>query len=543
MNTSQFMDKQIMDLTLSSSSPPHNSHKDFIDLMSHPQNEDNHNQLSGFSASSNGASKVEMLSDYDFQPIRPVSTRLDAAGVFSNPRSWSSIDSKAKNYGSLDSLEPAKGILDKDQSAFDTSILAEIDGTMKKHTDNLMHMMEKVSDRLTQLESRTRHLENSLDDLKVSVGNNHGSTDRKMKQLENILTEVQTGVHDLKEKQEIMEAQLQLAKLQVSKVDQPSEPQNTVRTESVQQVASAPFQSHQQLPLAASFPQSLPSISPPALPQPSLPPPVQHANQFPQSHVPSVPQQDPYYPSPGQTQETLSQQFPMPPTQQPQLPPATPPHQPYQPAPPPQYSQPPQPLQLQPSVGHHSDEAPYPPSQIYPPNLRQPPSQPPSGGPPSSQQYYGAPPQLREPSPSSRPGPGFSTGYIPQSGPSEPYAYGGSPSQYGSGNPMKMQQLPSSPMGQNSGSGYPQLPTAKILPHALPTASGVSGGSSPSGPGNRVPIDDVIDKVTTMGFPRDHVRATVRKLTENGQSVDLNVVLDKLMNDSDVQPPRGWFGR
>lgn len=61
---------------------------------------------------------------------------------------------------------------------------------MKKHTDNLMHMMEKVSDRLTQLESRTRHLENSLDDLKVSVVNNHGSTDRKMKQLENILTEV-----------------------------------------------------------------------------------------------------------------------------------------------------------------------------------------------------------------------------------------------------------------------------------------------------------------------------------------------------------------
>lgn len=98
MNTSQFMDKQIMDLTLSSSSPPHNSHKDFIDLMSHPQNEDNHYQFSGFSASSNGASKVEMFTDYDFEPIRPVSTSLDAAGVFSNPRSWSSIDSKAKVY-------------------------------------------------------------------------------------------------------------------------------------------------------------------------------------------------------------------------------------------------------------------------------------------------------------------------------------------------------------------------------------------------------------------------------------------------------------
>lgn len=46
-----------------------------------------------------------------------------------------------------------------------------------------------------------------------------------------------------------------------------------------------------------------------------------------------------------------------------------------------------------------------------------------------------------------------------------------------------------------------------------------------------MPIDDVVEKVATMGFSRDQVRATVRKLTENGQSVDLNVVLDRLMND------------
>ena len=98
-------------------------------------------------------------------------------------------------------------------------------------------------------------------------------------------------------------------------------------------------------------------------------------------------------------------------------------------------------------------------------------------------------------------------------------------------------------MRQSAGSGYPQFSTARMLPHALPTASGVGGGFSPSGPGNRVPLDDVVDKVISMGFPRDLVRATVRKLTENGQSVDLNVVLDKLMNDSEVQPPRGWFGQ
>ncbi|XWS30385.1 hypothetical protein CRYUN_Cryun24cG0112900 [Craigia yunnanensis] len=570
MNTSQYMDKQIMDLTSSSSSsPPQNTNKDFIDLMNHPRDEDNHNQGSGFGAGNNGINnKEEVFPSYDFQPIRPVSTSLDDAGVNSNSRSWSSIDSKTKNYGSLDSIEPAKFILEKDQNAFDTSIVAVIDRTMKKHTDNLIHMLESVSARLIQLESRIRHLESSVDDLKVSLGNNHGSTDGKMRQLENILKEVQTGVNVLKENEEIMEAQLQLAKLQVTKGHQPSETHNTAHMDSVQQAASAPFQSHQPLPPAASFPQSLPpaatfpqslppaasfpqSLPPvpptvplPALPQQNLPPPVQHSNQFPQSQVPSVPQRDAYYPPPGQTQETPSQQFPMPSTQHPQPLPAAPPHQPYQPyqpAPPPQYSQPPQSLQLQPSLGHHPEEASYVPSQTYPPNLRQPPSQPPSG-PPSSQQYFGAPPQMHEP-PSGRPGSGFSTGYILQSGPSEPYAYGGPPSQYGSGSPMKMQQLPSSPMGQSAGSGYPQLPTARILPHALPTASGVGGGSGPSGPGNRVPVDDVVDKVTSMGFPRDHVRATVRKLTENGQSVDLNVVLDKLMNDSDIQPPRGWFGR
>ncbi|KAK8566045.1 hypothetical protein V6N12_059587 [Hibiscus sabdariffa] len=592
----QFMDKQIMDFTSSSSSPP----QDYTDLINHPQNEDIRNQGSGFSAGNNGINnKEEIIPSYDFQLIRPVSASLDASGINNNLTTWSLIDSKIKKYGSLDSfepvkdiqekdqkavdtslvaaidqtidsLEPVKDIKEKDQKAVDTSLVAAIDQTMKKYTDNLLHMLEGVAARLTQLESRTSNLEASVDDLKLSVGNNHGSTDGKMRQLENILKEVQTEVHVVKEKQESLEALLQLPNLHVTKRDQPSETHSTAHMDSMQQAASAPFQSHQQLPPAAAFPQSLSSAPPPlppAVPQQNLPP-VQHPDQFPQNQVPSVPQRDgyypppgqpqetpsqqfqmpptqqvpsvpqrdAYYPPPGQTQETPSQQFPMPPAQQPQPSPAALPPQPYQPAPPPQYSQPPQPLQVQPPIGQHPEEASFVPFQTYPQNLRQPPSQP-LNGPPSSQQYFGTPPQMHEP-PSRRPGPGFSTGYIPQSGPSEPYGYGGSSPQYSSSSPMKMPQLPSS-----TGSGYPQLPTGRVLPHALPTASGVGGGPAPSGPGNRVPIDDVIDKVTSMGFPRDHVRATVRKLTENGQSVDLNVVLDKLMNDSDIQPPRGWFGR
>lgn len=96
-----------------------------------------------------------------------------------------------QNYSSLDSFEPAKVTVEKDQNAFDaTSILSEIDRTVKMHMDNLHHVLEGVSARLTQLETRTHHLENSMDDLKVSVGNNHGSTDGKLRLLENIVREV-----------------------------------------------------------------------------------------------------------------------------------------------------------------------------------------------------------------------------------------------------------------------------------------------------------------------------------------------------------------
>ncbi len=90
----------------------------------------------------------------------------------------------------MDSTEPAKVIPEKDRNFIDPTIVSEIDQTMKKHADNLLHVLEGVSARLTQLESRTRNLENSVDGLKVSVENNHGSTDGKMRQLENILREV-----------------------------------------------------------------------------------------------------------------------------------------------------------------------------------------------------------------------------------------------------------------------------------------------------------------------------------------------------------------
>ncbi|KAL3526083.1 hypothetical protein ACH5RR_014455 [Cinchona calisaya] len=550
MNTSQFMDKQIMDLSNSQST--HNSNNDFIDLI----NPSDHHHLG------NSDNKEEILPSYDFQPIRPIGTSSPPSKIDSGnldvPRAWNSADNKTHTGGirtcnSFDSFEPGKAILEKDQNAVDPTLVSEIDRTMKKYADNLMHGLDSVSARLTQLESRTRHLENSLDELKASVGTNHGSSDGRMRLLENIVREVQNGVQFIKDKQEIIDAQLHLPKLQVSKVEQHPD----THVDSSQPALSVGQQSHQHLPPVAQPPSAVPPPNaPPPSSQQNLPAQVPLPNQFFHNQIPSVPQQEPYFapppPPPGQTPENLGQQYQMPPPQQLLASSPPQPQQQYQPLPQLQYSQPParpqphtslpaaNPPQLPPPLAHHPEESPYLPSQTYPPPIRQTPSFPSSAAPPQ-QQFYGATPNMYEP-PSSQPGPGFS-GTFASPGSGEQYPYSNSSSQYGSGSPVKPQQLSSPAIGHGGGSGYPQLPTARILPHAIPTASGVSGGSGSGGSGNRVPIDDVIDKVTNMGFSRDQVRAKVRKLTENGQSVDLNVVLDKLMNDGEVQPPRGWFGR
>lgn len=109
--------------------------------------------------------------------------------------------------------------------------------------------------------------------------------------------------------------------------------------------------------------------------------------------------------------------------------------------------------------------------------------------------------------------------------------YTGSPSKY-STTKMRDSQLPSSSMVKDSATNLSQLPKAQILPHALPMASDVNSESGSSETGNSQRVDDVVDNVVAMGFRRDIVRAMVRKMIENRQSVEVNVVLDKLMNNA-----------
>jgi hypothetical protein len=65
-------------------------------------------------------------------------------------------------------------------------------------------------------------------------------------------------------------------------------------------------------------------------------------------------------------------------------------------------------------------------------------------------------------------------------------------------------------------------------------------GCKPAGckpAGDRAPANfgfaraaQVIDDVASMGFSRHEVRGVVTELMDSGQSIDLNIVLDRLMN-------------
>ncbi|KAL7191910.1 hypothetical protein ACSBR2_023896 [Camellia fascicularis] len=544
---------------------------------------------------------------YGFRPVPPL------AASHSRP-------SLVRNSSSMDYIDSVKVTREKVGMEF----VSEINQTIKEHFENLLHVVDGLSARLSQLESKTHQLENAVDDLKVSAEYNSGRTDGKLRQLENILREVQDDIHFLRDRQEIAETQLQLAKLQVSKSNRQSEDQKT-----------APVQADSSL-------KALPSVSEQSSqPCPNAPSTILHQNakpagaplamdlhtQIAPNPIPSTPQPQSYYLPTGNILESTYQQYNVPPAQQEQPPPPVP-SQLYQPAsnlpqaskspeqaqlhPPPWTPPPPVPSQLyQPTSSlpqvpqspelpqlHPPPWNPPPPvpSQLYQPTSSLPqvsqspelpqlhprpwtppppvPSQlcqPTSNLPPVSQSPQTQPPWMAhhpEETPSMP-----SHNYQPAGGPSmqqfymdssqrmpeqlsrRPYSefaadfsdmrpYSGSPSHYSRSTMKPSQFSPSSPPVRDGGNNYMQLPKAQILPHALPTASTVDAGSSSGRTGNKVSADDVVDKVTAMGFRRDVARATVRKLTENGQTVDLNAVLDKLMNnDGDGQPHKGWSGR
>uniref|UniRef100_A0A6N2MHV8 DUF1421 domain-containing protein n=1 Tax=Salix viminalis TaxID=40686 RepID=A0A6N2MHV8_SALVM len=371
------------------------------------------------------------------------------------------------DWSSMECIDSAKFSAKKAGAFSNAALISEIDRKMKEHVDVLLHSVEFLSTRVSQLESKTHQIEDVVDDIKESLELNQGITDGKLREIKNILVEVQGGVQDLSDKQEIAEAQLQLAKLQMSKNNQQVEKQNVTG-----QAYEAPSSVSQQsiscflfqvlvynfiLPLLVVLTDFLRFISSNSSSTTCCnSTTVSHQLLQNQMTAPSVPKEEPYNPPYNPlvvpTQDSMYQQYQLPQLSQVHPDPGT--VNPYQPMP---YT-----------------EAPYSPTHSI--------SQPPGSNNGSS--------------------------YI-----------------------KPLQPIPSPPV-LGGESIYKQLPTARLLPNTIPSASTVDNesGSGSGGSGNRIPADDVVDKVATMGFRRDLVRATVRKMTENGQSADLNAVLDKLMN-------------
>ncbi|CAI0447513.1 unnamed protein product [Linum tenue] len=378
----------------------------------------------------------------------------------------------------------------------DFDLIAEMNRRMDEHAAALLRSVESLSRHVSRMEIRTRQLEGAFDDLRDSMEFYQGKTGGQLQKLQSILTEVQDGVKDLRDKQDIAVAQLHLAEIHKSKdVSQSTKRTNTVQSCSGDQLSSSMAQQFHQPP-SNSFTNTRHQGStelPTAASQPPLLPPGNF--HTPASTSPHYTVQPPYNasirqheyfpPLPDLPSETSNQLVRFPQTEQ-----------------------------LQPS--------------FY---AQQPHQEPPLTMANPQSNYPSSPhPGLAPLSPSH--GRSFHRQQSNRGSGSElspAYRLGASPLPSGRPTMKSWQPVQSSSMAARE-SDFSGLPTAQLLPRAIPTASAIepSSGSS-SGNVSRVPVDDVVDKVVAMGFRRDLVRATVKKLTENGKAVDLNVVLDKLM--------------
>lgn len=363
-----------------------------------------------------------------------------------------------------------------DKGAF----IFQLENTMKNISDRLKHRIEGIGTRISRLDEETCKLDKCVEDVKSSEERYHGTTHRKLTQMQSVLQEVQDGVLFLRDKNEIASAQLQLARIQASKRDKTTASQNNPQ---------------QQQPLPT--PQS-------------------------SSHVLATPQPVSYHPAISQASDITLQQYIIPPIQQSQTP-----HQ-YKPdAQFPHFTQPHQwntsqgvvsPQNL-PFSSHPPQKAPNVSSYSYSSNVQYIPSEPSTWG--SSQDHEFGLPQPTHVQPSRNYKSEFHAKYMPEvaSFP-DVRSHGKLPSSYETTN-----------VEEPSRSKYTHIPASQDLPYALPTAIVLEDGSGSEGNENTVSLDDIVDNVTAMGFRRDLVRACVRKLTANGSPVDLNAVLDSMMKN------------
>ncbi|XP_044503318.1 activating signal cointegrator 1 complex subunit 2 homolog [Mangifera indica] len=476
------------------------------------------------------------------------------------------------------------------EESLNQDITSMVELTMKKHTDNLMRFLEGISSRLSQLELYCYNLDKSMGEMRSELGRDHSEADTKLKSLEKHIQEVHRSVQIIRDKQELIETQKELAKLQLVQKEssssshlQSTEERASPTVPEGKKKENASDMHNQQLALALPH-QVAPQQQPVALP--SQPPPQnvtrQQSYYMPTNQIPNPPA-----PAPALAPSPIPASVPVPvPSQQPQSQYLTSD---------PQYrtSQVPDPTRLAPQVTHSQVNT-VPPGHQFPQQYQQQwPQQLPQ--PVQQSQQPSMQPQIRSPSTtvyptyaSSQPTPpppemlpNSGSMQVSYSGVSQPVSSRADAMPYGYGAPGRTapQQAPSSQQIKGGyrvqpGDGYASagpLPTpgsAYIMyegeggrtHHPSQQSHYPPGGYPPPNPQPTVganlmsrppshsqfirnhPYNELIEKLVSMGFRGDVVASVIQRMEESGQPVDFNAVLDRLNLHPSGGSHRGWSG-
>ncbi|KAH7424171.1 hypothetical protein KP509_12G093800 [Ceratopteris richardii] len=423
----------------------------------------------------------------------------------------------------------------------DTRNLATMDAiefALQHHIDKVLQTLERINGRLLGFESKMQSLEKTVAGLE-SAGEKQDQCNTRLIKLESLIEEVNRGVQLLHQRQTLDEAEISLTRLRLDEqklgLQEPAkvlqEPKATK-----EEVSNSVYSESPQLPLHPSmqgtsqeqryYPQGRP-------PQIEVFSTTQNMEPLPSAMAgPQAPKQS-YPPTPVQHTHQQGVQFMSPPSQQ-------------------IY---PQPTHHFPNLGSYSmlpETSAY--SHMQAHQLYNAASKSPSGtymldssqhagamhaGPQHQDNRIG--PQHVYTSSIERvvPLPSNTASSYTQSSMSKTAStlqliHGGSDSVgYGASYHAPHSVL-SSPRGGSH--GYSKYTTPLPSENGFPTSNTVS-----SRPPSRSRFDDVIQKAIGMGFPQEQVLGIVHQLTQNGQTVDFNIVLDKLTSKRDYsQPSRGW---
>ncbi|KAI4341092.1 hypothetical protein MLD38_025860 [Melastoma candidum] len=458
------------------------------------------------------------------------------------------------------------------EDSFSQDLIASVEITMKKYTDNLMRFLEGISSRMSQLELYCYNLDKSIGEMRSELTRDHGDADTKLKSIEKHLQEVHRSVQILRDKQELAETQKELAKLQTSQKESSS-----VHSQSKEDRAASPAPAEKKPENSSDASNKQLAL---ALPHQVIP--QQQTTPLPvQTPVQGVSQQHAYYVQPVQMPAPPGSQYlPVDPqARMTQLQAVTAP-QPLQPLanqspvmhPYPQHQQqqwarqPTQQLSQLPvqQSAVQSQMRPAPGGAVYPPYPQGQPTNPPPEALPSSMAmqlpYSGLPPTASSRADTIPYGYSGQGGTGPQQSLPQtiPGSYGGSQGQgdaYGAGGPhaavpprggyiiydreggrvQHPQQQPHFPHGGT-------YPPSNVAPQSQPPPNPVVRTPSHSQYPRNHPYSDLIEKLMNMGFRGDHVASVIQRMEESGQPVDFNSVLDRLNVHSAGGPQRGWSG-